>query len=56
MAKKIISVEITEELKERLRVEAFHRAITISALIRELIEEGLKTSKEKRDDQRGIEE
>lgn len=56
MAKKIISVEITDELKERLRVEAFHRAITISALIRELIEEGLKTNKENQDDQHGIKE
>ena len=56
MTKKIISVEITDELKERLRVEAFHRAITISALIRELIEQGLKESEEKQNDKCRTEE
>lgn len=41
MAKKMISLEISEELKEALRVEAFKRSLSISALIRQLIEEGL---------------
>lgn len=47
MAKKMISLEITEELKEALRVEAFKRSLSISALIRQLIEEGLAKSSDK---------
>jgi len=43
MAKKIISVEITEELKEQLRKEAFERNVSVSELIRQLLEAGLKT-------------
>lgn len=39
MSKSIISFEITEELKELLRVEAFNRHLTISATIRELLGE-----------------
>ena len=48
MAKKMISLEITEELKESLRVEAFKRSLSVSALIRQLLEESLakSTSKE----------
>ena len=38
MSKIIISFEASEELKEALRVEAFNRKKTVSALIRELLE------------------
>lgn len=41
MAKKMISFEGTDELKEDLRIEAFKRSLSISALIRQLLEEGL---------------
>lgn len=41
MAKKIISVEISDELKEALRVEAFNEHLTVSALIRKILEEKL---------------
>ena len=41
MAKKMISFEGTDELKEALRVEAFKRSLSISALIRQLLEESL---------------
>jgi plasmid stability protein len=41
MAKKMISLEIPEELKETLRVEAFKRSLSISALIRQLLMEAL---------------
>ena len=44
MAKKMISLEISDELRETLRVEAFKRSLSISALIRQLLEEALKTS------------
>lgn len=47
MAKKMISLEITEELKERLRVEAFKRSLSLSAAIRQLLEEALIQSTEK---------
>ena len=51
MAKKMISLEMPEELKEALRVEAFKRSLSISALIRQLLEEDLKlTEKEKTDE------
>ena len=42
--KKMVSLEISGELKEALRVEAFHRACTVSALIRQISEKELKTS------------
>lgn len=42
MAKKMISLEISDELREALRVEAFKRNKTISAVIRELLEEQLQ--------------
>ena len=45
MAKKMISLEITDELREALRVEAFKRSLSISALIRQLLEESLYSSK-----------
>ena len=38
----MISLEVTEELKEALRVEAFNRSLSISALIRQLLETALK--------------
>jgi hypothetical protein len=41
-AKKIISVEITSCLKEALRIEAFNKEVTVSALIRQILEEQLK--------------
>lgn len=41
MAKIIISFETSEELKEALRVEAFKRSLSISALIRQLLEASL---------------
>lgn len=47
MAKKMISLEISEELKEALRVEAFKRSKSVSALIRQLLEEALANSSNK---------
>lgn len=47
MAKKMISLEITDELREALRVEAFKRSLSISALIRLLLEQSLKTEQPK---------
>ena len=38
MAKKMISLEISDELREALRVEAFKRSVNMSALIRQLLE------------------
>jgi plasmid stability protein len=38
MAKKMISLEISDELREALRVEAFRRSLSVSALIRQLLE------------------
>lgn len=46
MAKKMISLEISDELREALRVEAFKRSLNISALIRQLLEEALTASKD----------
>lgn len=42
MAKKMISLEISDELREELRIEAFKRSLSISALIRQLLIESLK--------------
>lgn len=42
--KKMISLEISDELRERLRVEAFKRSLNLSALIRQLLEEALKNN------------
>lgn len=44
MSKKMISLEISDEMREQLRLEAFKRKITISALIRQLLEEALAKS------------
>ena len=40
--KKIISVEINSCLKEALRIEAFNKEVTVSALIRQILEDQLK--------------
>jgi hypothetical protein len=50
MAKKMISLEISDELREALRIEAFKRSLSISALIRQLLESSLAQS-----NQEGIE-
>lgn len=42
MGKKMLSLEVSDELREALRVEAFKRNKTISALIREILEDELK--------------
>jgi hypothetical protein len=42
MAKKMISLEISDELREALRIEAFKRSLSVSALMRQLLEEALQ--------------
>jgi plasmid stability protein len=44
MAKKMISLEISDELREALRVEAFKQSLSISALMRQILEEKLLKS------------
>lgn len=44
MDKKIISVEIPTKLREALRREAFNRDLTISALIRDILEKELQVT------------
>lgn len=39
--KKMISLEISQELYQALRKEAFERELTVSALIRNIVEEKL---------------
>jgi hypothetical protein len=46
MAKKMISLEISDELREALRIEAFKRSLSVSALMRQLLEEALQLPKE----------
>lgn len=46
MAKKMISFEISDELREALRIEAFKRSVSISAVIRQLLEESLRKEPE----------
>ena len=41
MSKKMISLEISDELREALRVEAFKQSLSISALMRKILEEKL---------------
>ena len=48
MAKKMISLEISDELREALRVEAFNRSLSVSALIRQLLETALDLDKVER--------
>ena len=45
--KKIISLEIPEDLRKALRVEAFNRDITVSALIRDILAKELKVGSRK---------
>ena len=47
MAKKMISLEVSEELKEALRVEAFKRSLSISALIRQILETTLQIGEDR---------
>lgn len=47
MAKKMISLEISDELREALRVEAFKRSLSISALIRQLLEAAMTSNEPK---------
>ena len=49
MAKKMISLEITEEMKEALRIEAFKRSLSVSALIRQLLKTALEQCNEETD-------
>lgn len=42
MGKKMISFEADDKLKEDLRVEAFKRSLSVSATIRQLLEESLR--------------
>lgn len=49
MAKKMISLEISDELREALRVEAFKRSLSISALMRQLLEDALFQDKKELD-------
>jgi plasmid stability protein len=46
VAKKMISLEIPDELREALRIEAFNRSLSISAVIRTLLEEALNKQKD----------
>jgi predicted HicB family RNase H-like nuclease len=41
MAKKMISLEISDELREALRVEAFKQSLSLSAIIRQILEDRL---------------
>lgn len=45
--KKIISLEIPEDLRKALRVEAFNRDVTVSALIIDILAKELKVSSRK---------
>ena len=51
MAKKMISLEISDELREALRVEAFKRSLSISALIRQLLESQVLNKEDTTDEQ-----
>lgn len=42
MAKKIVSIEIYDELREALRIRAFKEDLSFSALVRKLLEEQVK--------------
>ena len=45
--KKIMSLGIPEDLRKALRVEAFNRDVTVSALIRDILAKELKVSSRK---------
>ena len=51
MAKQMISLEISDELREALRVEAFKRSLSISALIRQLLESQVLNKEEMANEQ-----
>ena len=52
MAKKMISLEISDELREALRIEAFKQSLSVSALMRQILEEKLlKASEEENSDE-----
>ena len=51
MAKKMISLEISDELREALRIEAFKRSLSISALIRQLLESQVLNKEETTNEQ-----
>lgn len=44
---KVITIKLSPELKEALRIEAFNRRVTISAFIRDLVEKELSTKEKK---------
>ena len=46
MSKKMISLEISDELREALRIEAFKKSVNMSALIRKILEEPVKETLE----------
>ncbi len=52
--KRMISLEISDNLREQLRIEAFNRNVTISALIRQILEKevGSKEIKHERTGQK----
>ena len=45
--KKIISLEIPEDLRKALRIEAFNSDVTVSALIRDILAKELKVTPKK---------
>lgn len=47
MAKKMISLEISDELREALRLEAFKQSSSISAVMRQILEEKLLKASDK---------
>lgn len=46
---KIISLEIPDELRAALKLEAFNRDVSLSACIRQILAEYLKVEVEKKD-------
>jgi plasmid stability protein len=50
MEKKIISFEVSAEIKEALRVAAFHHGISVSAYVRQLLEREVLHKSEWRDE------
>lgn len=46
MSKRMISLEISEELREALRLEAFKQSLSVSAVIRQILEDKLFKSSE----------
>ena len=48
----MISLEISDELREALRIEAFKQSLSVSALMRQILEEKLlKASEEENSDE-----